>query len=385
MSRPRLSLCTFTYNDGVLADDLLADLGRWTVQPDEILVVDDGSDPPYAPARLPQQGRIVRQPRNTGITRAKHTGVSAATGEVILAVDCDVRLTPGWLAACLPHALRSEVGLVSGPVVHAAGDDCVSRYLRAFGDNHNLGATGAVDFIPGNAWLLRRDVWEAVGGLDGFDQDVCEDRCLCGRVRRAGYQLFIEPEARALQVRKLSRVAALRRFWKWCHAAFKAEPVAEASLPGLVCSSFVMPMSERIADAVGWGTLEFLYLEVAYLSHVALDLCAFGRKHWGYGETPDQAWWAGLRQFFAGQRRLLALLTADLAAMGHGVPRPRPLAANPFADAFAVLESLRPSGVFTWLDSQGVARLLAEEADGQRHFSAYATASLDEPGLVRPA
>jgi len=380
MPRPHVSLCTCTFNDAALADGLLAATAAWSVRPGEIVVCDDGSDPPYVPGDGLPEVRLVRHARNLGITRAKHDVLGAATGEILVFMDCDVRPEPDWLRLCLPLLARPDIGLVCGPVVHDAGQDCVSRYVRAFGDNHHQNASGPVTFVPGNAWAIRREVWERVGGLSGCRRDVCEDHYLSERLRREGSTLWVEPAARVRQIRRLSRVAALARFWKWCHAAFKAKPFPEDALPGLVFSQFIIPLSQRAPEIVDLGSPEFFYLELAYASHVALDLCAFGRTHWGHGDQGERAWWAGLRRLCAGKRRLTALLTADLARLGHAPPSGTEPATQPFAACFEVLAGLGP-GVLTWLDSRGVARFLAEEAAGH-DFSAYAGADLNEPGLT---
>ena len=43
---PTVTLCTYIYNDGELADGLLASVEGWTRQPDKIVLVDDASTPP---------------------------------------------------------------------------------------------------------------------------------------------------------------------------------------------------------------------------------------------------------------------------------------------------------------------------------------------------
>ncbi|MBA4358601.1 MAG: glycosyl transferase, partial [Desulfovibrio sp.] len=97
MPSPRLSLCTYTYNDAGFIHDLLRQVPSWQVQPDEIVVVDDGSKQPFAP-RIPlPQLRVIRLDQNQGITRAKGAGLSAARGERIFSLDCDTRVAPDWL------------------------------------------------------------------------------------------------------------------------------------------------------------------------------------------------------------------------------------------------------------------------------------------------
>ncbi|MBG0777628.1 MAG: glycosyltransferase family 2 protein [Desulfovibrionaceae bacterium] len=183
---PRVSLVTFTCNDGDLTRGLLDAARGWTVRPDEIVVVDDGSEPPFVPPEpagdLPAV-RLVRLPSNRGITRANAAGLDAAHGDVLFSVDCDVRPEPGYLAACLRALERPGTGMAAGGVLHAAGDGLTARYLRTFGDNHNLDARGPVELIPGNAYAIPRAVWREVGGFGGHAARVCEDHALCRRVR----------------------------------------------------------------------------------------------------------------------------------------------------------------------------------------------------------
>lgn len=67
----------------------------------EVVVVDDGSDPPLAPLRgTPLEARIVRQERRGfGLARARNAGVRNAAHDILLFLDSDVLASPGWIAA----------------------------------------------------------------------------------------------------------------------------------------------------------------------------------------------------------------------------------------------------------------------------------------------
>ncbi len=66
----------------------------------EVVIVDDGSNPPLAaPAGGPPQTRVVHQEDlGFGLARARNTGARAAAHDIIVFLDCDMMPEAGWLA-----------------------------------------------------------------------------------------------------------------------------------------------------------------------------------------------------------------------------------------------------------------------------------------------
>jgi GT2 family glycosyltransferase len=64
---------------------------------------------------------------------------------------------------------------------------------------------GTPDWVSGACMLVRRDVLEAIGGLDEGYFLYCEDTDLCYRVRQAGYDIRFEPTATAFHQGGASR------------------------------------------------------------------------------------------------------------------------------------------------------------------------------------
>ncbi len=86
----------------------LAGLERQTYPKDlfEVVVVDDGSDPPLDVADLELAAptamnlRVIRQPdRGFGLARARNNGARAAQGDVLVFLDCDMVPEADWLAS----------------------------------------------------------------------------------------------------------------------------------------------------------------------------------------------------------------------------------------------------------------------------------------------
>jgi len=372
MNTADVSLVTYTYNDGHFVDGLLTEMAGWDVCPQEAVVVDDGSAEPYQAPPCPIPVRVIRHDSNLGIPHTKHEAISSAVSSLLLAMDCDTRVVPSWLSLCLPFALKPEVGLVSGPVIYLSGDDLVSRYQRTFGDNHNLGVVGETVFVPGNAFLLRRSVWAASGGLAGFQGEVCEDHFFCNRLRNMGLKLWIESKARACQVRRISRVAMLRRYWKWCHAHVKTHALETPDLAKYATVVLALPHGERVQTAIAMEEPLFIYLEIVFLSYTTLDtldhLAAKGRDTTGL----KHAWWNGLKDRFARFPALWAFLRMDLSKLGQiEPPSIEDGGGELWEAAFETMDALCGSGLYEWLSRAGVAAMDAEDSSIAYDFSFY--------------
>jgi GT2 family glycosyltransferase len=84
----------------------------------EVLAVSDGPDlPTEAVTRRHRAGRL-ELPRGSGANAARNAGVAAARGELIVFVDDDVEVAPGWLQALLAGARGApEIDVFGGPII----------------------------------------------------------------------------------------------------------------------------------------------------------------------------------------------------------------------------------------------------------------------------
>lgn len=98
----------------------------------EVVVVDDGSDPPLALPRSPLDVRVVRQERRGfGLARARNTGVREAAYGIVLFLDCDWLVEAGWMAAHARwHHFVSDA-LTLGFRAHVSVDDVDAEAIRS--------------------------------------------------------------------------------------------------------------------------------------------------------------------------------------------------------------------------------------------------------------
>jgi GT2 family glycosyltransferase len=184
----------------------------------EILVVNNGPEPPaafdyYEKITRDPRVRVVHDERPFNYSAANNLGARRAKGDLLLFLNNDTEvMTPDWLDELVMWAARPEVGLVgakllfpSGRIQHAGvvlGLTGFAGHLFAGGTEGQESCFGWAewyrDFLSVTAAcvLMRRDVFEQLGGFD-------EEFTLCGsdvalglRAHELGYRVVYNPFAR---------------------------------------------------------------------------------------------------------------------------------------------------------------------------------------------
>jgi glucosyl-dolichyl phosphate glucuronosyltransferase len=135
----RLSLIVPTYRRPVDLMRCLGSVQAQTLDDFELVVVDNAADAELArridafngEARV--TARYVAEPR-LGLHNARHAGVRAASGDVLVFTDDDATFDPGWLAAyarCFEqHPDMAAAGGPARPVWEVPPPDWVPAYMR---------------------------------------------------------------------------------------------------------------------------------------------------------------------------------------------------------------------------------------------------------------
>lgn len=182
--------------DALLAQDL---------PPLEILVVEGGSQDAsraVIEARAPRVRRIDEPPLPEGWVGknwACWTGAQAARGDWLWFLDADVRAAPAALRSTLAWAEREKAAIATlAPRVEFVSFwervvlpfyvQMVLTYFRA--PRTNLPASQSA-LVNGQYWLVRREVYDALGGHQAVRGRVLEDIAIARRARRAGQRLRI--------------------------------------------------------------------------------------------------------------------------------------------------------------------------------------------------
>ena len=180
----------------------------------EVIVIDDGSEPPLADTlkRIPGL-RVLRSKTRQGFVGASNSGAKAARASRLVFLNNDTAVTPGWLEALDAHLDRPDVGLVGAQLISPDGlvqeaggiiwqDGSATNYGRGLHpDDPVVGYSRPVDYCSGACLMIDRSLFARLGGFDArYAPAYYEDVDLAFAVREAGYSVQYEPGARVFHV-----------------------------------------------------------------------------------------------------------------------------------------------------------------------------------------
>ena len=163
----------------------------------EIVIVDDGSEPPADVSLAEESGqavavRFLRQ-ENAGPAVARNRGARAARGAVLAFTDDDCRPAPGWLSAMIAASEAAPTALLGGRTVNGE-----TRNIYAAASQDLISYLDAEDrqYFASNNIACRREAFDALGGFaDGFPLAGGEDRDLGLRWGASGRPIASVPGA----------------------------------------------------------------------------------------------------------------------------------------------------------------------------------------------
>ena len=202
---------------------------RSTYQNYEIIVVENNSKDPsifayYKELEAHPKIRVVTYEGEFNYSRINNFGAGCTDGKYLLLLNNDTQvITVNWMEELLMYAQRKDVGAVGAKLYYP--DDTIQHAgivlglgaHRTAGHSHyrvgkdNLGYMGRlcyaqdVSAVTGACLMVRRKLWEQVGGLDETLAVALNDVDFCLKLRELGYWNIWTPFAELYHYESNSR------------------------------------------------------------------------------------------------------------------------------------------------------------------------------------
>jgi GT2 family glycosyltransferase len=225
---PPVSIIIPTKNNPGDLKTLLNSIFSLTQYPDyEILLVDNASDDPetlayYESLTKDQKVRIIPFDEAFNYSRAINLGAAASRAELLLFLNNDMQvLHSDWLRELVQWAMQPQIGVVGAKLLHpdrtiqhagvVIGLQGFMGHLYLNVPDHYYGLLGSVDWyrnvsaVTGACQIIRRSVFEELGGYDEKFQLVFNDIDICLRAIQKGYRVLYDPFAALVHFEGRSR------------------------------------------------------------------------------------------------------------------------------------------------------------------------------------
>jgi O-antigen biosynthesis protein len=192
----------------------------------EVLIADNDSQEEETRSYLDKVAthprvRVIPCPGPFNYSKINNLAVEQSKGSLIGLMNNDLKmLDPKWLRELASHAIRPDVGIVGAKLLY--GDDTVqhagvtlgigvaSHLYKSFpsdaeGRQGRLVLPQDLSAVTAACLLMRRTVWDEVGGLDEDFPVAYNDVDLCLKVRAAGYRILWTPDALVYHLESQSR------------------------------------------------------------------------------------------------------------------------------------------------------------------------------------
>ncbi|HEY6470881.1 MAG TPA: glycosyltransferase family 2 protein [Candidatus Dormibacteraeota bacterium] len=184
-----------------------------------IVIVDNGSADAATLEYLDRCGHlVVRAPGAFNFSRLVNRGVTAAgpVDHILLFNNDVVRGRPGWLGALVEHSQRPGIGAVGARLLYEDGTPQHEGIWVGTpnGPAENLDLSGYfgmglvarnVSAVTGACLMVKRVLWEELGGFDEELHVALNDVDFCLRLLRAGYRNVYTPAAELTHLESATR------------------------------------------------------------------------------------------------------------------------------------------------------------------------------------
>lgn len=230
-SLPSVSIVIVNFNGGSLLLSCIASLFEQDYPSFEVILVDNGSHDGSVDLveEIYPQVNIIHTVGNIGYSRGNNLGADLASGDYLAFLNPDTIVEPGWLSELIHYLLRNPAyGMATpkililnsherintcGNNVHFTGIPSCRGWMQ---DSKTMNQPEEISSVSGAAFIVKKCVFQEIGGFDETFFLYAEDTDLSLRARLYGYCSAYVP-ASIIYHRYIPRFGPEKYFYLECN------------------------------------------------------------------------------------------------------------------------------------------------------------------------
>lgn len=211
----KVSIISVNFNQAAVTEDFIASVSSVCTYPNlEIIIVDNASTIDPCPVWRVKYPHIlfIRSDKNLGFAGGNNLAIREANGEYLFLVNNDTEFSEDLIEKLVAVLdTQPEVGILSPKIryfdkpdiIQYAGftpmnfntgrNTCIGQYEKDLGQYDK--PAGPTAYIHGAAMMLRAELIQTAGMMDESYFLYYEEMDWCEKIKRKGYQAWIEPNA----------------------------------------------------------------------------------------------------------------------------------------------------------------------------------------------
>lgn len=205
---PDVSIIIPVHNNSIYTFNCLNSIFKNSEGSFEVIVINDASDDDTSNLLMNMGNiKVIKNDENKGFVESCNIGAKSATGKYLFFLNNDTLVTENWFKPLINAMSIKDVGAVGVKLIYPNGKlqeaggiiwndaSCwnYGRYDDPEKPQYNF--IREVDYCSGAALIVRKDLFEKLGGFDKtFKPGYYEDTDLCFSIRRSGYKVLFQPK-----------------------------------------------------------------------------------------------------------------------------------------------------------------------------------------------
>ena len=219
--RPRESVAIIipVFNKMELTRDCLISIAKHypeSVSPEVIVFDNASSDGTRAYLERAQADfdwlKVIRSQANLGFARACNKGAQLADADIVVFLNNDTIVLPGWLEKMLERIGDETVGMVGSKLIYPDGriqhagivfnDQAVPTHIHHLSANGDASVNRLMEYpaVTGACIMIKRRLFLDLGSMDTEYPMYYEDVDLCFKVRAKGFKVVYQPESMVIHL-----------------------------------------------------------------------------------------------------------------------------------------------------------------------------------------